>query len=143
MKRKIITILSLILVLAMGSCPNLYAAKADVMQRMKGTITLQYVNSYEPKAFLGFTGNTAECDAYVGVKPGVTKVDGTLKLQRVNSNGTYTQVNVWAASTSGSDLYMSQSATVTAGYTYVLTFTAKVYKGSSYETVSTQTSGYC
>ncbi|MDD4753158.1 MAG: hypothetical protein PHT78_07930, partial [Desulfitobacteriaceae bacterium] len=58
-------------------------------------------------------------------------------LQRKDASGIFTTVKTWSGLEAlGEELVFNDSYYVVRGYTYRFTINAKVYKGSSYESVS-------
>jgi len=71
-------------------------------------------------------------------------ITGYAVLERLNSNGTYTQVTTWNnLSASGSFFMFDTSYYVSRGYTYRFTITATAYINGVGETVSGNKSMYC
>ena len=77
-------------------------------------------------------------------QPDTTKITANAVLERLNSNGTYTQVASWKdISKNATDLDWNTSYYVTRGYTYRLTVTATSYRNGVTETISGSKSMYC
>lgn len=107
-------------------------------------ITPCWTNTESIHLNLGFSGIRADCGAMVIGKTGTSRITATVKLQRKNTNGTYTNVKTWSGlSTNDSILTFNNSYNVTRGYTYRLMINATVYKGSSGENVSHYVERYC
>ena len=88
---------------------------------------------------VGFTitDGKAELGAWVECYSGVTKITVVAVLERLNSNGTYTEIEYWDNISSNiRDLLWGSTRYVAKGYTYRLTFTATVYKNGNGEEVS-------
>jgi hypothetical protein len=74
---------------------------------------------------------------------GATQITGNAVLERLNSNGTYTQVASWNnLYASGNMLFFSETYYVSRGYTYRLTLTTTTYIKGVGETVSGSHSAY-
>lgn len=129
-----------------------WAADSEVTQKKQDVakivldqiITPYWQNTDIVDARLSFSGNKAITYARVLGKAGVTKITATVTLQRKNASGTLTTVKTWSGLEElGDELVFNDSYYVTSGYTYRLTISAKVYKGSSYESVSLYDERYC
>jgi hypothetical protein len=93
---------------------------------------------------LSFSGAKAITYARVIGKAGVTKITATVTLERKNASGTLTTVKAWSGLEAlGDELIFNDSYYVVRGYTYRLTISAKVYKGTGYESVSLYDERYC
>lgn len=86
---------------------------------------------------LSITNGKAELAAAVDSYQGVNKITATAVLERLNSNGTYTEISRWDNLRSDT-WYLNWTSTryVARGYTYRFKFTATAYKDGIGETVS-------
>lgn len=80
---------------------------------------------------LSIKGGTATCNAKVLGKTGTTKIDGTIKLQKVTSSSTKT-IKSWSVSTKSRILNSQKTYSVSKGK-YKVVFSFKVYKGGTSE----------
>ena len=87
------------------------------------------------KSILTISSKSATCKSTVMAKSGVTKIVVTQKLQK-KSNDKWTSVATWSKTfTSISAVYTNKKSSLSSG-TYRTRTVAKVYKGSTYETVT-------
>jgi len=126
---------------------SISASGADVPGKQikaNDVIVPYWTNTESIKLDLNFSGKRADCSALVIGKMGTSKITATVKLQRKNSNGTYTTVKTWSnLQTNGTVFSFSQSYNVTRSYTYRLVINATVYKDGSSENVSQQVEKHC
>lgn len=149
MKRKLIS-LAMAVVLMLTVNVSAFAAQKAGQALGKGStqsatdspIHLMYTNTDSIWVDLSFNGTRANCAAIVDGNPGTTKIVVTALLKRVNSNGT-TTVKSWTKTAYAESLYFEQNYYVTSGHDYDFELIAKVYKGSSVETVSLTDTEYC
>ncbi|MCL1821144.1 MAG: hypothetical protein FWG36_10895 [Oscillospiraceae bacterium] len=86
---------------------------------------------------LTFDGTTANCEGLVQGLSGTTNVTATYTLLRKEVSGAYTTVKTWSnQSVSGTTLRFFETYTVTKGYTYRLTCSAKVTRNGTTETLN-------
>lgn len=85
---------------------------------------------------LNFDGNNAECLVLITGKDTATKITGTLKLQKKNSNNSYTTLKSWSIKESSTEVWFTDTYKVSSTGDYRLTFTGNVYSGSKYERLS-------
>lgn len=88
--------------------------------------------------YFSVSGGKAYCDATITGNNSTTKIVADISLQKRNSNGSYTTVKTWTASSSSKYLDVSNSYSISSG-TYKMVVTAKIYNGSSYQTISSST----
>jgi hypothetical protein len=129
-----------------------WAADNGIMQTERNTkkiignqiVTPYWQNTDIVDTQLSFSGAKAITYARVIGKAGVTKITATVTLQRKNASGTLTTVKTWSGLEAlGEELVFNDSYYVVRGYTYRLTISAKVYKGTGYESVSLYDERYC
>lgn len=86
---------------------------------------------------LSITDGKAVLSTAVDGYSGVNKITAVAVLERLNSNGTYTEIERWD-NLSSDGRYLDWSATryVAKGYTYRFKLTATVYKNGVGEVVS-------
>jgi hypothetical protein len=96
-----------------------------------------WTNTSNVNVVLSISGTTANCSAIVEGYSGTTKIVADVTLERKAANGTYTTVKTWTnQSANGSRLLFDESYSVTSGYTYRLTVSAKVTRNGTTETAS-------
>ena len=129
-----------------------WAADTGIMQTEQNTekilenriITPYWQNTDIVDTRPSFSGAKAITYARVIGKVGVTKITAIVTLQRKDASGIFTTVKTWSGLEAlGEELVFNDSYYVVRGYTYRLTINAKVYKGSSYESVSLYDERYC
>lgn len=142
--RKPLIIMLALMMICIASI-NVFAAEPSGQRTISDNIiTPCWTNTESIHLDLGFSGTRADCSAMVIGKTGTSRITATVKLQRKNTNGTYTNVKTWAGlSANGSTLTFNDSYNVTCGYTYRLMINATVYKGGSGENVSKSVEKYC
>lgn len=92
---------------------------------------------------LYFDGYTASCGLLIDGKSSATKITGSVKLQKVNTNGSYTTVKSWSIDEPSGSIDFWDEYDVSATGKYRLYFSGKVYSGSSYENVSISSTATC
>lgn len=86
---------------------------------------------------LSITDGRAVLSATVEGYSGVTKITAVAVIERLNSDGTYTEIERWDnISSDNRDLDWTSTRYVAKGYTYRFTFSATVYKNGYSEPVS-------
>jgi len=96
-----------------------------------------FVNISSFQTAIMFNGSCGTLSASTIGRTGTTKITGSVVLDRLNSNGTYTQIASWNnLSANGNYFDFSQTYYVTTGYTYRLTFTTTVYINGVGETAT-------
>lgn len=96
-----------------------------------------WINTSDIMISLSIDNGKAVLSSAVDGYSGVTKITAVAVLERLNSNGTYTEIERWDNISSDSR-WCDWTATryVAKGYTYRFTITATVYKNGVGETVS-------
>lgn len=123
-------LISLALVVVLMSTMTAFAAEPFPIQPF-------WANTSGIDVTLSISGTTASCSAVVEGYSGTTKITADVTLERKATNGTYTTVKTWSnQSVSGTRLLFSETYTITSGYTYRLTVTAKVTRNGTTETAS-------
>ena len=86
---------------------------------------------------LSITNGKAVLSASVEGYSGVTKITAVAVLERLNANGTYTEIERWS-NISANNRWLDWTATryVATGHTYRFTFTATATRNGVSETVS-------
>lgn len=131
MKKLISLIAAVVLSLNVCFCAG---AAAQVQTPIDNGISPCYLYSSEIRSTLVFSGKTANCMSYIRGIPGITtKIVVTQVLQK-KSGSEWTKVKKWSKTVSASVCNFSNTASVSSG-TYRVKTVAKVYKGSSYETI--------
>lgn len=128
------TLIVLALVITMLSTMTAFAAAPT---SSVGVIQPYWTNTSDVGVSMSVNGTTASCSAIVEGYSGTTKIVADITLERKAANGTYTTVKTWTnQSVSGTRLSFTDTCSITKGYTYRLTITAKVTRNGSTETVS-------
>ena len=92
-----------------------------------------YEELLEARSELSISGQTASPYCRIKGKPGTTKVEANMTLQRLESNGQYTDVKTWPGSSDGTTLTMSKTWAVLPGYSYRVYVSAWVTRASTTE----------
>jgi len=107
------------------------------------TIYARWQNVTSLSVGLSFNNDKGSLSGSVIGYSGTTRITATAVLDRLNSNGTYTQMYSWNNLSSNNNyLIFNQTYYVARGYTYRLTFTPTVYKDGVGETVTDSKSAY-
>lgn len=86
---------------------------------------------------LSFSGSKGTLSYSVLGEPGTTKITGVAILERLNSDGTYKEIERWDYPSINDDyLPWGTHYYVSTGYTYRFTFISTVYRNGDSETVS-------
>lgn len=119
--------------IAVNAQTNLTSASS---QSPGGTIQPYWAQTSTITIGLSFSGSKGTLSYSVLGNSGTTRIDGVAVLERLNSNGTYTEITRWTGITINSD-YLPWNATyyVSTGYTYRFTFTCTVYRNGTTETI--------
>lgn len=130
MKRRLVAILSLVLILA--SVLVMPASAADIPAAETVTVTPRYVNIMGFAASIGINSSgKASCYSYVETANSSYTIYLTLGLQRYE-DGYWTTIKSWDGSGTG-EVEMDKSRYVISGYYYRTAATATVYtSGGSY-----------
>jgi len=142
--KKSFTVLFLLLFFVMG---NDVTVKAKTQQGTSEqpliNVQTRYTNTSSITVVLSFNNGKGTLSGSVYGKPGASSITGYAVLERLNSDGTYTEVASWTGlSATGNTLLFSKTYYVSRWYTYRLTLTATVYKDGVGETVSNAKSAY-
>ncbi len=130
--KKLISLIAAV-VLCLNVCFYV-GAETQVQTPIDNGISPCYLYSREVTSALAFSGKTANCMSYIRGIPGITtKIVVTQVLQK-KSGSEWTKVKKWSKTVSASICNFSNTASVSSG-TYRVKTVAKVYKGSSYETI--------
>lgn len=101
--------------------------------------SLAYTYTSSVKSTISLSGKTASCKSAIIGNGTVTKIIVTQTLQKYTGTN-WTNVTSWSKTyASNSAVYSNSKSSLTAG-TYRTRTVAKVYKGTSYETVSANSS---
>ena len=92
---------------------------------------------------LKFTGTTAICSLVIQAISGSATITATLKLIRINANGTETTLRTWPGLTGTGRLVFSDTYTVTRGLTYRLEVSARVSTPQGSENINTFVTARC
>ena len=130
MKRRLVAVLSLVLILA--SVLVMPASAAEVPATETITVTPRYVNIMGFNASIDvYSGGKAYCYSFVETANSTYTIYLTLGLQRYK-DGYWTTIKSWDGSGTG-EVTMDKSRYVTSGYYYRTAATATVYtSGGSY-----------
>lgn len=100
-------------------------------------IILYYANAYDARSELNISSKKATCKSIISGTSGVTKIYVTQILQRKISSNSWTDHAIWYKTEYSRDLtFTNTSGTLPSG-TYQVKTIAEVYKGSSYEKITT------
>lgn len=101
------------------------------------TVLARWSNISDVTVVLSITNGKAVLTGSVTGYSGTTKITGVSVLERLNSDGTYTEIERWD-NISADNWFLDWSATryVATGYTYRFTFIPTVYRNGVCETVS-------
>lgn len=136
-KRIIFTLCLIVFCSLMGGEVRAASNDSKVPIMTLGTSELQWTNTTSVDVNLSFDGSKGICGACVIGRVNTTKITGTVKLDRKNPNGTYTNVKNWTdLKATGNKLIFDKTYYVSKGYTYRLTINATVYRNGSGEAVS-------
>lgn len=132
-KKLMLVLVAILLILT----PNVMVyATPNVPETQEG-IQPFWTNTSDVTVCLSITDGKAVLSAVVDGYSGVNKITGVAVLERLNSNGTYTEIERWDNLSSNSwDLNWTATRYVAKGYTYRFTITATVYKNGVGEMVS-------
>lgn len=132
--KKLIT-LFLVLALLSISLVNVYAA-AKIPSFDDNKISPCYLYTSNLKSELSISSKSGICKSTITVKSGTTKIVVSQKLQK-KVDGAWETVTKWSKTfTTISAVYTNSKSSLSAG-TYRTRTVAKVYKGSDYEKIST------
>ena len=133
-KKKLMSVLFAVFIILTSSmvayaAPNAAETRIDIQPFWQ--------NTNDVTICLSITDGKAVLSTSLSGYSGVNKITAVAVLERLNSNGTYTEIERWD-NLSSDNRYLDWTATryVSKGYTYCFTFTATVYKNGVGETVS-------
>lgn len=143
--KRIVTLLCAFVLCFISGGDALAASKSALLTgKTSGNISIQWVNTALIDISLSFDGGKALCGVIVVGQPDTNQISAMVKLERKNSNGTYTEVKTWSGLSAADDmLIVDKSYYVTKGYTYRLSVTAIVYRYGYGEVVSGSFENYC
>lgn len=126
--KKIISLALLVVMIATFGATQAFAATND-------DISLMYVNTTSISSTLSISSKTAQCKSSVIGNSNCTKIVVTQKLQK-KSGDSWVKVETWTKTFNGKVANYANSKGSLASGTYRVRTVAKVYNGSSYETVT-------
>lgn len=133
-KKKLMSVLFVVFIILASSATAYAASNVSGIQE---SIQPFWQNTSDVTICLSITDGKAVLSTVVDGYSGVNKITGIAVLERLNSNGTYTEIERWDNLSSNSwELNWTATRYVTKGYTYRFTITATVYKNGVGETVS-------
>ena len=143
--KKCITLLFAFILCFLSGGDALAANKsAYLASKSSDNISILWENTTLIDMNLSFDGGKAICGILVLGRPNTSQITATAKLERKNSNGTYTEEKTWTGLFAAGDmLLVDKSYYVSKGYTYRLSITATVYRYGFGETVSGSYENYC
>lgn len=135
--RKLVALLcAVVMVVGLGVTASAFVSP-DTMQP-------NYVNTASVKSVLTFSGALAECEASVTGLSGTTLITATIKLDKINSNGTLSNVETWSGLYAKGDyLSFMDSRNCVRGNTYRMTVDTIVTRNGYIERIVTSVDKYC
>lgn len=131
MKKIASIFLSVMMIFCMSVTAN---AEPELQEFADDEITLFYLNTEDITTTLSISNKVASCTSDVLAKSSATKIAVTQTLQKKDGN-TWRTVTNWSKTYYSSYCFYANSYSSLNGGTYRVKTTAKVYNGSSYETV--------
>ncbi len=101
----------------------------------QNSISLKYVNVTSVSAALSFSGSNAVISGAVNGKAGVTQISVETRLQRRDGSG-WVSIESWSDSTNSRNIFISESASASAGYTYRVRIDVTAYAGGTSESIT-------
>ena len=92
---------------------------------------------------LRFTGTTAHCSLVIEAYSNSATITATLRLIRINANGTETTIRTWPGLTGTGRLIFSDTQTVTRGLSYRLEVSGRVTTQQGSENVTASVTARC
>lgn len=129
-----------VLAAILSVCVMLSITVVPVSAVEQGIIGIQplWTNTNSINLALSYSGSTATWSGVIQGQPGTTKIEATFTLAKKNTNGTYTNLKSWTASSSNFLLSATNTySSVSSGTTYRITVTSKVTRNGTTETVTT------
>ena len=134
MKKQIISVVMVIGILFGMNTLTAFAAAPPTTPNSMG---IQWATVDAVVLSLDFSGGKANVSGNIQGKSNVSKINATFSLREKGSNGTYTTIYTWpATSVNGSTLRFSGSTSATSGKTYRLYVTATVTSSSGSEVIT-------
>jgi len=131
-KKKMMSVIFAVLILLTSS-----TAAYAVVPKALMDVQPFWVNTAAMTVVLSITNGKAVLSASVEAYSGTTKITAVAVLERLNSDGTYTEQERWDnISSDNRDLDWTSTRYVTKGYTYRFTFTPTITRNGVSETVS-------
>lgn len=127
--------------LMVGAMPvSVFANEANYIPKnfAEHTIGPLWDSGAKVQPSMSYSGGKVQCKASISGNSSITKIVADISLQKRNSNGSYTTIKTWSATSNTRALSFVESYTTGTG-TYKMVVTAKIYNGSSYETISNST----
>ena len=131
------TCLMLMMVISLFSAFSVNAV--DIVAPVDEEIIDEYAYTVSVSANLSINSNTATCRSTVYANSYVTKIALTQYLQK-KVNGSWTNIKTWSKTVNTYVISYTNTKSSLSSGTYRTRTVAKVYKNSSYETVSSNSS---
>lgn len=140
--KKVVTILVIGILFLHQNIPVYAEVSPNVIQDVdvETSIIPHWENTNDVRLDLYFTNGRAGCTGIIKGISGTSSISATFKLERMGIFG-WTLENSWYKSSGGESLSFFETYSVSKGYRYRLSVTAKVTKNGVTETVSTYVDG--